>query len=233
GVTDGYGTTAGVFHYLATSSAVPNLRTATRHVKVTVTSGTMTVSVDGTQYISVPVTLGPNVLVGFGGGTGGATDVHSVSNVVITSGAAAPAPTLSVTPTSVPFGNVTVGTTSAPVSVTIKNVGTAPMTFTSVTGPSAPFAATGLPAANAQLAAGASTTASVTFAPTAATTSSGSISIVTDGGSSTVALSGTGTASGPVSIPAPASGTWQLNGSATLPSAGVLQLTPATKNLAG
>jgi hypothetical protein len=86
GVTDGYGTTAGVFHYLATSTNVPNLRSTTHHIKVTVATGVLTVSVDGTQYISVGVTLGPSALVGFSGGTGGATDIHSVKNVVITAG---------------------------------------------------------------------------------------------------------------------------------------------------
>jgi hypothetical protein len=46
----------------------------------------MTVSVDGVQYLSQAVTLGSNVLLGFGGGTGGKTDIHSVKNVVITIG---------------------------------------------------------------------------------------------------------------------------------------------------
>ena len=233
GITDGYAATGG-FHYLATSTAVPNLRSATRHVKVTVASGVMTVSVDGTQYLSQAVTLGANVYVGFSGGTGGATDIHSVKNVVITSGAATTAPALSVSTTSIPFGNVAVGSTSAPVSLQISNVGNAPLTVSSVTGPAAPFSATGLPAANASIAAGASVTATVTFSPTTAVASTGSIAIVTNGGNSSVALSGTGTSgSGPVSVPAPAAGTWQLNGSATLPSAGVLQLTPATTNKAG
>ena len=233
GITDG-ATATGPLHWLATSTAVPGLRTATRHVKVTVASGVMKVSVDGVQYLSQAVTLGPNVLVGFGGSTGGGTDVHSVKNVVITSGATTTAPALSVSPTSVPFGNVTVGSTSSPVSVTISNVGNAPLTVNTVTGPAAPFSATGLPANGASIAAGASVTATLTFAPTAAVASTGSIAITTNGGNSTVALSGTGTSgSGGVSVPPPAAGVWQLNGSSTLPSAGVLQLTPAVKSQAG
>ena len=193
GITDGYAATGG-FHYLATSTAVPNLRSATRHVKVTVAAGLMTVSVDGVQYMSQPVTLGANVLVGFGGGTGGATDIHSVKNVVITSGAVTTAPALSVSPTSIPFGNVTVGSASAPVSVQISNVGNAPLTVSSVTAPAAPFSATNLPIGGQTIAAGSSVTASVTFSPTSAVASTGSIAIATNGGNSSVALSGTGTA---------------------------------------
>src|SRR3977135_950102 len=126
GISDGQTTPGGPLHWLVTSTTaqnLPSLRSATRHVKVTVASGVMTVSVDGVQYLSQAVTLPPNVLVGFGGGTGGLTDVHSVKNVVITSGATTTAPALSVSPVSVPFGNVAVGSSSAPVSVTISNGG--------------------------------------------------------------------------------------------------------------
>src|SRR4029079_10941763 len=129
------------------------------------------------------------------------------------SGAATTNPALSVSPTSVPFGSVSVGSTSAGVPLTIYNVGNAPLTVNTVTGPAAPFSATGLPANGATIAAGASVTATVNFSPTAAVASTGSIAIATNGGSSTVALSGTGTSGSGVSIPPPAAGVWQLNGS--------------------
>jgi hypothetical protein len=70
-------------NWLATSTTVPPLR-ATHTVHVTLVSGTLTVSVDGTQVIDTPVTVGPQVLLGFSAGTGELTDVHSVSNVSIT-----------------------------------------------------------------------------------------------------------------------------------------------------
>jgi hypothetical protein len=41
------------------------------------------VSVDGVQVINVAVTLPPSVLIGFSGGTGGSTDVHTISNTTI------------------------------------------------------------------------------------------------------------------------------------------------------
>ncbi|MEU6089436.1 choice-of-anchor D domain-containing protein [Streptomyces sp. NPDC047085] len=71
-------------NYVATSTAVPNLRTGTHTVVVTVTSaGHLLVSIDGTQVIDKAVTLPKNVLVGFSGATGGLTDKHSVSGVTI------------------------------------------------------------------------------------------------------------------------------------------------------
>ena len=62
-------------------------------------NGTLTVTIDGAVVLTNAVTLGPNVLIGFTGGTGGLTDNHQVTNVVV-SGDTAPAPqaaTLTVT----------------------------------------------------------------------------------------------------------------------------------------
>ncbi|MGF1425835.1 choice-of-anchor D domain-containing protein [Kitasatospora sp. LaBMicrA B282] len=70
--------------YAATSTAIPNLRQGTHTVDVTATAGGhLQVAVDGKQVIDTPVTLPPNLLIGFSGGTGGATDVHTVRNVTI------------------------------------------------------------------------------------------------------------------------------------------------------
>jgi hypothetical protein len=85
GVTDGPVTSSApdLLHWLATSTNVPALRT-THAVKVTLNAGTLTMSIDGTQVLSTPVTVGPSVLVGFSGGSGNQNDTHSVSNVSIT-----------------------------------------------------------------------------------------------------------------------------------------------------
>lgn len=89
GVTNGPISTAtpDELNWLATNTEVPNLR-ATNTFTVTLVEGTLTVTMDGTQVLSTPVTVGPEVLLGFSGGTGLNTDVHSVSDVSIT---AAPA----------------------------------------------------------------------------------------------------------------------------------------------
>jgi hypothetical protein len=75
--------------FAATSSRVPNLRSGSHTIGVNSSGGTLTVTVDGTQYLSAPVTLPPSVLVAFTGATGGLDDVHAVRNVAITAGGTA------------------------------------------------------------------------------------------------------------------------------------------------
>lgn len=78
------GVATGSTGYAATSTAVPNLRSGTHVVDVTVTTaGHLLVAVDGQQVIDTAVTLPQNVLVGFSGATGGATDNHTVRGVQI------------------------------------------------------------------------------------------------------------------------------------------------------
>jgi hypothetical protein len=83
GITDGpSGSAPDVLHWLATNTGVPSLR-ATRHVKVEVLNGTITVAIDGTQVLSQAVTLPSQVLLGFTAGNGSLTDDHQVSNVTV------------------------------------------------------------------------------------------------------------------------------------------------------
>jgi hypothetical protein len=72
--------------YIATATNVPALRTGSHVIDVLVSSGVLTVSVDGTQVIKTSVTLPANVFPAFTGSTGYHTDVHTVRNVTITSG---------------------------------------------------------------------------------------------------------------------------------------------------
>jgi hypothetical protein len=72
-------------HFVASASVVPALR-ATNHVVVTVSSGQISVSINGAVVVSAAVSLPPNVLVGFTGSTGGLTDRHAVDNIAITAG---------------------------------------------------------------------------------------------------------------------------------------------------
>jgi len=85
GVTDGPVTPAvpDELHWLATDTNVANLRT-THSFHVSLVGGTLTVTMDGVQLLRTPVTVGPDVLIGFSGGTGDQTDAHSVSGVSIT-----------------------------------------------------------------------------------------------------------------------------------------------------
>jgi hypothetical protein len=78
------GGSGGTLTFAGTSTNIAPLRSGTHTVEVTVSGGNLLVKVDGTQVLSVAVALPANALVGFSGGTGGLTDVHTVSNVAIT-----------------------------------------------------------------------------------------------------------------------------------------------------
>jgi hypothetical protein len=111
-------------------------------------------------------------------------------------------PAISVSPSSLAFGDVTVNTTSAAQSVTVTNSGRANLLITSITrSGSTAFAFT--ENCPDTLAVGASCAISVTFAPTATGAAAGSIAIVSNASNTpnvTVALSGSGTAAPSVAV---------------------------------
>src|SRR5437879_2289138 len=112
------------------------------------------------------------------------------------------APGVSLSPTSVSFGNQQVNTTSAAQTVTLTNNGSSALTIASisVTGTnSGDFAQTNnCPLSPSTLAASASCTVNVTFTPTATGTRSGTLSVADNaaGSPQTASLSGAGTAPG-------------------------------------
>ena len=115
---------------------------------------------------------------------------------------------VSLSPTSLPFGNQSVGVTSAAQTVTLSNTGTASLSITSLT-------LTGTNASDftqsntcgSSLAAGGNCTISVTFTPSASGSRTASVSVAdsASGSPQTVSLSGTGTAAlvslSPTSLP--------------------------------
>jgi hypothetical protein len=89
------GASSGHLVYAATSTAVPNLRSGSPVVTVTVSGTKVTVAVNGHAYVSATVPVAATVLPAFtaaNGTTGG--DIHAVSGVAITTTAtgAIPAP---------------------------------------------------------------------------------------------------------------------------------------------
>jgi predicted lipoprotein with Yx(FWY)xxD motif len=80
------GQTASGLVYAAKTTNVPNLRSGTHVIGVTVTGSSIAVTVDGKSAVSASVTLPHTVLAAFTGATGGATDVHAVSGVSVSSG---------------------------------------------------------------------------------------------------------------------------------------------------
>lgn len=143
------------------------------------------------------------------------TDSDSSSPQQISlSGTGEPAGTVTASPTSISFGSVNTGSSSSPQSITISNT-----TLNSVTmGAAAPIAganATDFSVSSSTcastLAASSSCTESIVFSPVAVGARSASLSITTSASNTplSVALSGTGTSSGPLVTALPSSITWQ------------------------
>jgi len=114
---------------------------------------------------------------------------HSVS--LSGTGTIATAPAVSLSTTSLTFGNQVVGTTSSPQSVTLTNTGNATLSITSIAA-SGDYAQTNT--CGSSLAAGANCSVSVTFTPTTTGTRSGTITFTDNASDSpeTVSLTGTG-----------------------------------------
>jgi len=104
-------------------------------------------------------------------------------------------PVVSLSPTSLAFGNQAVGTTSAVKYVTLTNTGNATLTFSGSFLISGDFAFAGLGTCGSTVAAGASCTISVKFTPTATGTRTGAVTL-NDNAPNTpqkISLSGSGT----------------------------------------
>lgn len=102
---------------------------------------------------------------------------------------------LTISPTSINFGDQTVGSTSPPQTVTLSNVGNAPLVVDPLTAAAAPFARSGGTCSSPpiNLNAGASCTLQYTFSPTTTGPASQTLTVTSSGeGSGTIALSGNG-----------------------------------------
>jgi hypothetical protein len=239
GASDGPGAASDVLHWLFTSTSVANLRSATRHVKVELLNGAITVWVEGVQVLSGTANVAPHVLLGFTGGTGGLTDIHQVANVVIT-GDAPP----SNTPASLQIGSTVNAPMASPqAGAQFAVSGSCPSSFTTEAlgnGGSATPALTGAVAgASCSVSEAAPsengwrTTASVDGGPEITLTPAGGKlnvpSFALGAGTNTVHFTNSYTQS---SIPDPSAGGWQLNGTAAV-TTGELVLTSAAAGQAG
>ncbi|WP_158502367.1 choice-of-anchor D domain-containing protein [Vitiosangium sp. GDMCC 1.1324] len=159
-----------------------------------------------TSGLDLPATVAPGSSTTFqvafsptatGAATGQVVVVSDASNgnqVVSLSGTGVQ-PGMSVSPSSVDFGNVRVGTASAARSVTVSNTGSDTLTLSGASA-SGPFSISGL-SLPATVAPGASLSFDVTFASTATGAASGSLSLTSDapGSPFSLTLSGKGVAS--------------------------------------
>jgi hypothetical protein len=243
GVTNGPGAATDLLHWLFTASPAVSLRSATRHVKVEALNGTITVWIEGTRVLSGAAALPPKVLLGFTGGTGGMTDVHQASNVVI-SGDAPPVESI---PASLKISSTVSAPEGSPQAAThITYSGSCPSSFTTAAlgnGESATPTLTGA-VAGASCAVsetpptggGWKATVSVNgAAPVALSEVGGQLAVPSFalvGGVNTIQFTSTYTPATGSPIPDPSAGGWQLNGTAALAS-GALALTTATSYQAG
>jgi urease beta subunit len=119
-------------------------------------------------------------------------DANNTPQTVALSGHAVQ-PSVSLSASSLAFGNQLVGTTSASQSIVVTNAGSATLNVGSAS-TSAPFAIVTDGCSNTAVTAGSSCTVQLAFTPMAAGAASGTLSIPDDAGGSpqTVALSGTG-----------------------------------------
>jgi hypothetical protein len=233
GVATGAGPQADTLTWGATSTSVPTLHDSSSPVLVAVTTTAtgLTVSVNGTQVLSWTGTVPASAYLAFTGGDGGLTDLHAVENVTITTGGTSSGPgVLSLSSTSVPFGNVTDGSTSTSTFI-VSNTGATALNVTAVTAPTTPFNAPSPLTVGTVITPGEALTETVTFSPTAPGAASGSYSITVNDGESAhvISLSGTGvSSSGATSVPSPTAGGWTMLGTAAVVSSAspaYLQLT--------
>jgi hypothetical protein len=171
----------------------------------------------------------------------------SPHSVALSGTGVTPAPAVSLSPTSLSFGNQLIGTQSAAQDVTLTNSGSAALTIGSIdlTGTNTgDFAQTNnCPLGPSTLGVGASCTISVTFTPNASGGRSAGIAVTDDapGSPHTVALSGTGVTPAPAVSLSPASlgfgqqrvGTTSAEQNVTLTNSGTAALTIASIGLTG
>jgi hypothetical protein len=171
------------------------------------------------------------------------TDNASGSPQVVALSGNGGVPSVSLSTTSVSFGNQPLGTTSAASAVTLTNTGTASLTFTSigVTGDFAIAVSGTTCSTSAPVAASSNCVINVTLTPTATGSRSGSLTLTDNasGSPQTVSLSGTGTAP-LVSLSAPGLGfgnqtvsTTSAAQAETVTNTGTANLTISTVTMGG
>jgi hypothetical protein len=83
---------AGAPTVLASTTGIPQLRSGTHTVTVSISGNTLSASIDGGTPISATTSIGPTALVGFTAANGSDDDTHIVRNVTILAAAAVPTP---------------------------------------------------------------------------------------------------------------------------------------------
>ncbi|MGO9759717.1 MAG: choice-of-anchor D domain-containing protein, partial [Solirubrobacteraceae bacterium] len=145
------------------------------------------------ETITVNVTFKSSVAGEFSGSLGLTTQAGETTVALSATAEVVPRPELTASTKRLELGSTLVG---EPLSgdVTLKNTGNTTLEVKSTQPPSAPFGATGLPATSTKLTPGETITIDVTFASSTPGEFEGSLSISTEAGKTTVALSASATA---------------------------------------
>lgn len=157
-----------------------------------------------TQYvipIGALVPVGSNVYVGFREVVAdNTTDGASISIDKVTWGTLPATPIASVSPQAWAAGNVVLGNSVTSPAITLSNNGGGTLTVSAISGLSAPYTTTLVPA-SVSLATDQSTTFTFTFAPTTAAAANQTVTLTTNAGDVTIALTGTGVECTALNIP--------------------------------
>jgi Abnormal spindle-like microcephaly-assoc'd, ASPM-SPD-2-Hydin len=143
------------------------------------------------QTVTVPVTFSPSSPGAYTAQLNAATATGSGGTLGLSGTGSTNGPSLTATPTSLPFGSIVAGT-AASQSTLLTNVGSQTLTFAGLTQPTVPFSVTSGPAVNSTLAPNGSVALTVQFAPAADGNFTGSVTIQSDslGGALAIPLTG-------------------------------------------
>ncbi len=202
----------GKMTYIASVKAPKALHSGNHTADVKVSGGYVRVYTDKKLLFNKKLPAGAltgTALVGWGGGTGGKTDRHTLINPWV-SVAKSTVGALVASPASVDFRDTQISS-SQPATLTLRNGAGTPQKVLAVTKPGGPFTAT-TPAVGSSIKAGGSVTIPLTFAPADDSTSVKLLTIRTDGGTVVVPVIGTGDGD----LPDLTTSTWSYAGSTTL-----------------
>ncbi|HLL06373.1 MAG TPA: choice-of-anchor D domain-containing protein [Myxococcaceae bacterium] len=178
-----------------TGNATLNISALTVSPQYSVTGLTAPATLSAGGSLTFTVRFSPTAMGAAPGTVSIVSDAATSPSTVALSGTGI-APVISLSPTSINFGNQRAGTSSAPTTVTLANTGTDTLTVSALS-TSAPFTVSGL-TLPATIGAGGSATFRVTYNPTVTGPSSGAVTITSDvppGPPATLALTGNGTMS--------------------------------------